>query len=38
MEANDVESQVLSKVYEDMQQRYVGFDDPAWLGAHRASL
>src|SRR6266566_2854022 len=29
MEANDVESQVLSKVYEDMQQRYVGFDDPA---------
>ena len=29
MEANDVESQVLSKVYEEMQQRYVGFDDPA---------
>ena len=29
MEANDVESQLLSKVYEEMQQRYVGFDDPA---------
>ena len=29
MEANDVEAQVLSKVYEEMQQRYVGFDDPA---------
>ena len=29
MEANDVESQVLSKVYKDIQQRYVGFDDPA---------
>ena len=29
MEANDVESQVLSKVYEEMQQRYVGFDDLA---------
>jgi uncharacterized protein len=29
MEANDVESQVLSIVYEEMQQRYVGFDDPA---------
>ena len=29
MEANDVEAQVLSKVYAEMQQRYVGFDDPA---------
>src|SRR6266487_6352504 len=29
MEANDVEAQVLSKIYEEMQQRYVGFDDPA---------
>jgi uncharacterized protein len=29
MEMNDVESHVLSKVYEDMQQRYIGFDDPA---------
>ena len=29
MEANSVEAQVLSKVYQDMQQRYVGFDDPA---------
>ena len=29
MEANDVESQVLSEVYKDIQQRYVGFDDPA---------
>ena len=29
MEANDVESQVLLKIYEKMQQRYVGFDDPA---------
>ena len=29
MEVNDVESQVLSKVHEDMQQRYIGFDDPA---------
>jgi uncharacterized protein len=29
MEMNDVESQVLSKVYEDLQQRYVGFDDAA---------
>jgi uncharacterized protein len=29
METNDVESQVLSNVYEEMQQRYVGFDDPA---------
>jgi len=29
MEMNDVESQLLSKVYEEMQQRYVGFDDPA---------
>ena len=29
MEANDVEAQVLSKVYAEMQQRYVEFDDPA---------
>ena len=29
MEMNDVESQVLAKVYEELQQRYVGFDDPA---------
>ena len=29
MEANDVESQELSKVYKEMQQRYAGFDDPA---------
>ncbi len=29
MEVNDVESQVLSKVYTELQQRYVGFDDPA---------
>ena len=29
MGANDVEAQVLSKVYEEMQRRYVGFDDPA---------
>ena len=29
LEANDVESQVLSKVYTELQQRYVGFDDPA---------
>ena len=29
MEANEVKSQVLSKVYEEMQQRYVGFDDLA---------
>ena len=29
MEMNDVEAQVLSKVYEEMQQRYVGFEDPA---------
>jgi uncharacterized protein len=29
MEMNDVELQVLSKVYEETQQRYVGFDDPA---------
>jgi len=29
MEANEVESQVLSKAYEEMQQRYVGFDDLA---------
>ena len=39
MEANDVKSQVLSKAYKEMQQRYVGFDDPAhgW-DACRASL
>jgi len=29
MEANEVESQVLSKVHEEMQQRYIGFDDLA---------
>jgi uncharacterized protein len=29
MDMNEVESHVLSKVYEEMQQRYVGFDDPA---------
>src|SRR5689334_8531460 len=29
LEANDVESLVLSKVYAELQQRYVGFDDPA---------
>ncbi len=29
METNDIESQVLSKVYEEMQQRYEGFDDLA---------
>jgi uncharacterized protein len=29
MEAKSGESQPLSRVYEDMQQRYVGFDDPA---------
>ena len=29
MEANEVESQVLSKAYKEMQQRYVGFDDLA---------
>ena len=29
MEMNDVESQVLAKVYEELQQRYVGFDDAA---------
>ena len=29
MEVHDVQSQVLSKVYEDMKQRYIGFDDPA---------
>ena len=29
MEANEVETQVLSKAYKEMQQRYVGFDDPA---------
>jgi uncharacterized protein len=29
MEVNEVESQVLSKVYEEMRRRYVGFDDPA---------
>lgn len=29
MEAHIFESQVLSKIYEEIQQRYVGFDDPA---------
>ncbi len=29
METNDIESQVLSKVYEEMQKLYVGFDDLA---------
>jgi uncharacterized protein len=29
MEVNDLESQILSKVYSEMHQRYVGFDDPA---------
>jgi uncharacterized protein len=29
MEVNSVEARILSKVYEDIQQRYVGFDDPA---------
>jgi len=29
MEANEVESQVLSKSYKEMQRRYVGFDDLA---------
>ena len=29
MEAEAVEAQVLSKVYEEIQQRYLGFDDPA---------
>ena len=29
MEAKTFESHVLSKVYEEIQQRYVGFDDPA---------
>ncbi len=29
MEAKAFESQVLSKAYEEIQQRYVGFDDPA---------
>jgi uncharacterized protein len=29
MEAETFESRVLSKVYEEIQQRYVGFDDPA---------
>src|SRR6266581_9329175 len=29
MEMNDVESLVLSIVYTELQQRYVGFDDPA---------
>ena len=39
MEANDVEAQVLSKIYEEIQQRYVGFDGScAWLGAYQASL
>jgi uncharacterized protein len=29
MEMNDIESRILSKVYEEMQQHYGGFDDPA---------
>src|SRR5712691_5509799 len=29
MEAKTFESHVLSKVYEEMQRRYEGFDDPA---------
>lgn len=29
MEANDVEAQILSKVYEEMRRRYMGFDDLA---------
>jgi uncharacterized protein len=29
MQDKTLESRVLSKVYEEMQQRYVGFDDPA---------
>jgi uncharacterized protein len=29
MEAKTFESQILSEVYEEIQQRYVGFDDPA---------
>ena len=29
MEANEVETQVMSKAYKEMQQRYVGFDDLA---------
>ena len=29
MEAKTFESQVLSKIYAEIQQRYVGFDDPA---------
>ncbi|MGZ3611601.1 MAG: HD domain-containing protein [Ktedonobacteraceae bacterium] len=29
MEANEVESQLMSKMYEEMQQRYIRFDDPA---------
>jgi uncharacterized protein len=29
MEVNDVETQVLLKIYAELQQRYVGFDDPA---------
>ena len=29
MEAKTFESQILSAVYEEIQQRYVGFDDPA---------
>jgi len=29
MQLNDVDSQVLSKVYKEMQQRYIGFDDLA---------
>jgi len=34
MEAKSFESQVLSKVYEEMQQRYVGYDDPAHSWEH----
>ena len=29
MEANEVESQALAKAYAEMQQLYIGFDDPA---------
>lgn len=34
MEANDIESQVLSNVYEEMQRRYVEFDDLAHDWTH----
>jgi uncharacterized protein len=34
MEAKPFESQVLSKVYEEIQQRYVGSDDPAHSWEH----